>query len=500
MSETYALFTAIGDYRSQNLAVLPMYQMDLSLMKKALVKGLRVKEENIRICGSGGNVQASEFAMSVKNFHTLLSMEDTFIFYFSGHGRKDEIVFSDMSLKLHSVLSFIEKLVCKNKIVILDCCYSGGFAIRGPKQMKFEDTIKAFVGSGIAILASSASDQESRLDSEKKHSLFSGIVGTAMMSKRNVRKGLLSFEDICHEVFELMEVWNKAYPNKMQNPIFRSNMGGTIYFKVSDERPYVSKPVYSENDFYIIYSVKSLHTANIKRLCAFVLLKPAADISDLPQITKKIVRAIKNKNIYASKTWKRRFFKRSAQVVWCYFGRDESDMMRGCYFAHTVWAKDPELKRLYYRFDCKEIDGIGIFENTSYELIKKMQTPVITKEEFIRQNKELLSVIVSMAEHFIYDLREVDNKTVKIAKIQEQYQQWIQEVRRKFLKLTDIDAAPDDLYKWSEEIRNLAGYILDLSLLLEKEIGALEMWLIRKAIRDYYQSLEKLKQLEEKKE
>ena len=37
---------------------------------------------------------------------------------------------------------------------------------------------------------------------------------------------------------------------------------------------------------------------NIKRLCAFVLLKPAADISDLPQITKKIVRAIKNKNIY----------------------------------------------------------------------------------------------------------------------------------------------------------------------------------------------------------
>ena len=57
---------------------------------------------------------------------------------------------------------------------------------------------------------------------------------------------------------------------------------------------------------------------------------------------------------------------------------------------------------------------------------------------------------------------------------------------------------PDDLYEWTNEIANLAGWIVDLSLLLEDNVGERELWLINNAVRQYNESLIRLKSLEEK--
>lgn len=85
--------------------------------------------------------------------------------------------------------------------------------------------------------------------------------------------------------------------------------------------------------------------------------------------------------------------------------------------------------------------------------------------------------------------------------MQKKYGNWIKEVRIQFLKLTDGDIAPDDLHDWSGEIENLAGRILDISVLLENDrgngiIGERELWLINNAIAHYNESLEKLKEIE----
>lgn len=61
-----------------------------------------------------------------------------------------------------------------------------------------------------------------------------------------------------------------------------------------------------------------------------------------------------------------------------------------------------------------------------------------------------------------------------------------------------MDSPPDDLYDWANEIMGLAGWVLDISLLLEGEMGDREFWLINNSIRQYNESLVRLTSLEAK--
>lgn len=500
IGKVYAALVAVGDYSNLNATNLPTYNMDLAFMKNSLVQGLLVDPDNIRVLGNQGVVRAKDLALALKSFSEMLAEEDSLIFYFSGHGKRSELIFSDMSIKLDSVLDYLDKLHCKTKLVILDCCYSGDFQIDGPKQMAFGDTISSFAGSGIAIMASSAADEVSRLGIAKQYSLYTEIVGTAMMSKRKVRKGYLSLDDINAEVFQMMNIWNSQYPKKKQNPIYRSCLGGTIYFKVSEYIPYQQKNIHIKSYKYTVHSVKSLSTDRYKRICVFVLCEKADDLLLLSEITHEIAEYIKYENIFSSEAEERRFANTVAHAIWCYFGKDESDLIRHLHCAYTIWAKDEEMKKLYFKENrySQVIDGIFVYQNTSYAMLKKMQAPTVSREEFVSQNQKLLSEIVSMAEEFIFDLKEIVNRTIDVSTVQERYKKWILEVRSKYILLSDMDSPPDDLYDWANEIMGLAGWVLDISLLLEGEMGDREFWLINNSTRQYNESLVRLTSLEAK--
>ena len=131
------------------------------------------------------------------------------------------------------------------------------------------------------------------------------------------------------------------------------------------------------------------------------------------------------------------------------------------------------MRKLYFseRKNSQVYKGIYIWENDSYEMIKKIQVPTVTRSEFIEMNKKLLVSIVSLAEKFIVDMQEVANQIISIEEMQSKYGEWIREVKIQYLKLTDLDVAPIDLHDWSAEIESLAGRILDMSLLLENDKG-----------------------------
>ncbi len=497
----YAVLAAVGDYSKMNAVNLPTYENDFLFMKKSLVQGLMVDEENICTLGQQGNIRAKELAVTLKSFSKVISADDTLIFYYSGHGKRQNLVFSDTSIELNSLLNYFSKLKCKSKLIILDCCYSGDFQIEGSKQMTLTDTIRSFVGRGIAIMASSAADEVSRLGIGKQCSLFTEIIGSAMMSRRRVRKGYLSLDKINDEVLRMMDIWNEQYPEKKQTPIYRSNLGGTIYFKVADYIPYKQKNIYKETTKYTIYSVKPLSTNQYKRICVFVLYdNKKEDESMLSEITHEIVNVVKNKNIFSSEKQERRFINQTAHAIWCYFGKDESDLIQHLYYAYTIWARDDRAKKMYFKeYDNMQVvNEIYIKKNISYLMLKKMQVPSVSREKFILDNKRLLVEIISMAERFIFDLKELTNKTTSITKIQEEYKTWIMEVRKRYLFLSELDSVPDDLYEWTNEIVNLAGWIVDISLLLEGSVGERELWLINNAVRQYNESLIRLKSLEEK--
>lgn len=532
--EKYALLVSVGNYQKQNLVDLVTWKSDLDLIQRGLTQGLKLKEENLRALGSEGCVSVRELALAIQNFAKMLKKEDTFFFYFSGHGRNGELTFSDMGLALPSILAFIGELPCKNKIVILDCCYSGDFQTEGARRMSLEDSADSFAGHGMAILASSSANEVSRLDESGQYSLYTGIVNMAMLSRRNVRQGRISLHAIQQNIQELMEIWNNHYPEQRQQPIFRSNIGGTIYFEVEPwhpQKPQEIDGIHRENEFYTICSTKPLDTAKLKRLSVFVIAKRTSDgssdsqdlkdSSKISQLTKRIVEEICGTGHY--------------DAIWCYFGYDESDMIHHLYYAHSVWARNDELQKMYFRAskDSFVQDGICVVENTSYRMLRRMREENqagsaqsaerdsehsgnlgekapgklsgenLSEEEYVLETKKILVEVVSLAEKFLVSFQEVANHTISAEKVKVHYQEWSRRVKTLYLRLSDGAIPPDHLYAWTEQVVDVAGCVTDLAILLEEQNRSNQngfdergSWLMNHAVKQYYEGLEKLKEVE----
>lgn len=534
--EKYALLVSVGNYQKQNLVDLVTWKSDLDLIQRGLTQGLKLKEENLRVLGSEGCVSVRELALAIQNFAKMLKKEDTFFFYFSGHGRNGELTFSDMGLALPSILAFIGELPCKNKIVILDCCYSGDFQTEGTRGMSLEDSAESFAGHGMAILASSSANEVSRLDESGQYSLYTGIVNMAMFSRRNVRQGRISLHAIQQNIQELMEIWNNHYSEQRQQPIFRSNIGGTIYFEVEPwhpQKPQEINGIHRENEFYTICSTKPLDTAKLKRLSVFVIAKRTLDgssdsqdlkdSSKIAQLTKRIVEEICETGHY--------------DAIWCYFGYDESDMLHHLYYAHSVWARNDELQKMYFRSskDSFVQDGICVVENISYRMLRRMREENqagsaqsaerdlehsgnlgekapgklsganLSEEEYVLETKKILVEVVSLAEKFLVSFQEVANHTISAEEVKVNYQEWSRRVKTLYLRLSDGAIPPDHLYAWTEQVVDVAGCVTDLAILLEEQNRSNQngfdergSWLMNHAVKQYYEGLEKLKEVEKK--
>ena len=506
VNNIYALLIGVGDYKKMNIKDLPSYKMDLALIGSSLIAGLKCEKDHIRFMAgedNNGIVNMSSLAIAIKALRETLSDDDTFIFYFSGHGSFENLIFSDGGVDQQSVINFIDMMPCKNKIVILDCCHSGNFNTYNGNHIGIEQSVDEFVGHGIAVYASSAENEVSRLGPDGKHSMFTGALAAAMISPVIVHKGMIELGRLYEETQYLVKAWNKKYPDKAQNPIFRSNIGGTLFFKVSDYKPYEPGNYTLENEKYKIVNVKSISNVSEKRLCAFVILKNKSTVKELYPITKEIAGAIKYADIYSGKRDKLRFANKPAKAVWCYFGNDESDIINGNHEFYTIYASE-DVRGKYY---CENknmtiLKDICIFSNTSYELVKNIQKRTVTKEEYIKQCRNFLKLFIDRAQDFCTDLQEVENQKLTFMQLQVKYKQWVENVKHEYIRLSDMEIPPDDIHDWAEEILSLSGWVVDISIYLndcEKEGGVSESkrWLIKKAVRNYYDSLERLRVLEE---
>src|SRR5665648_923394 len=60
-------------------------------------------------------------------------------------------------------------------------------------------------------------------------------------------------------IFHFAELCNRKGKYNFQQPIFRANVGGTIFFDVEEHNPYKVAKIYEESDNYIIYAVEPVH-------------------------------------------------------------------------------------------------------------------------------------------------------------------------------------------------------------------------------------------------
>ena len=500
----YALLVAVGDYSKINIANLDCFREDEQLMKTALIKGLKIEEDRIRCLEEDGKVSAKSVAAALANFSGMLTSADSLIIYFSGHGNRESVYLSDGELGLSKIIRYIDNMPAKNKILILDCCHSGMAETGNKNSISDKEDLASYVGYGTAIIASSPAGELSWVDRSLGHSVFTDIVASTLQDRRLIRKGRISLDDIISEIRRSLDRWNLKNCKGKQQIIFRANIGGTVYFDVEEYNPYRRLTIYRENKDYIIYDVKPLNILDMKRLCAFIILKDKKIIEELPRITKDVAKQVRYANIANSRKMEKRFKGRSAQVVWCYFGLDESDMIRSLYFAYTIWAENDEIAEKYHKESkyAQVQDGIYIFTNTSYELIREIQSTTLTADEYMKKVKELYTRMISKTEKFIADIREVENGTVSYGEVFTDYRTWIKDIYRYYFELTDLPCPPDNINAWSEKVLSLAGWVMDIALILKQtgpggQITDNGEWIIRNALSRYNEDLEELLKLEE---
>ena len=493
----YALLAGVGKFNNEAVVDLPIYDNDCKLIRDALVRGLHFSPDNIRAVGDGGEVTGKSFTYALLNFKKALKEDDTFVLYYSGHGQNNALHFSDTLMELKSIIRVVDSLPAKRKWIILDCCHSG--AAKSPEvavvPRNLDMQLSDYVDHGTTIMASSGAEQKASFDGN--HSMYTGMLCKAIMSDETTRHGRKSLWDINNMVQYLMDVWNAENTEKVQYPVFRSSEIGSISFAV-EERPVDNSieslsPIFISDD-YILTSAISLSTSSVKRNCAFVMLKCDRTDENIIRVTNEVVNLVKGMNLDARHTGY------VAKVVWCYFGADASDMTKSNYFTYTIWSDDREQKRIHFRRNVNAhiVGDIYIFENGSYELIRKMNNPEMSVEDYMHDLNAAVSTIINMGEMFVRDITEVYNRTMGIEAFREAYSGWTKKVKNDYIRLSDMSSPPDEIYDLSEKVMELAGWLVDLGIYVEgdKELKAIDHWVIKNAIRRYHESIDSITRIQ----
>ncbi|MGO4498608.1 caspase domain-containing protein [Paenibacillus sp. 2RAB27] len=510
MSKTLALVVGVSNYYDSQTPNLPFCMNDVVEVRESLVNGLNIANEDIISLGESADVTTMDFIEALKKMSNLTSKEDNLIFYFSGHGggksgNQHCLAFTDGAISTQAIIQFLENVSAKGKAIFLDCCFSGNYSVDGASSHNINNTIDDFAGKGYAVLSSSNSIQSSYKHPDKSTSVFTSFLCDAFRDKLIVKQGTVSLNDIQKLVCLYSQVWSYRNPVKQQQPIFRANMGGTIRFKVHDYVPYQPNKIYEECDDYIIYDVKPSHSGVTKRYSVEVILKSPISLDEISKVSLEVTKKIRRAEVYNNADTQLLLSEKMANIIWIYFGRDDSDMIRKTYLCITTWVDDTQNKDWWYRVNSEDtfiIKNVHFKLLPYYESLRSLnQENMGSRERVILETREMLAILITLAERIIYQFNEYKNEILSEQELVDALESFISEVDRYYFKSTDFAIPPEDIKNWSEACSLLFGTIHDLSLYYNKKYLSQRTTANRKAcmemtISQYFSDVESVRKLE----
>lgn len=503
-----ALIVGVSDYSLQNGTNLPFCKNDIYAVKSALISGLKLNQEDIILCGETDIVKCSDFISALCKLMAVVEKDDTVIIYFSGHGKTENdehyLVFSDKLIKTQQIIEYLEKINAKSKILLLDCCLAGNFKVDCTAVFDINQTVEAFAGKGYAVIASCNAQQYSYGHPNKPISLFTSFLCEALTNPFIIREGKKSLHDIWKLLRMFLENWNKHHPADAQNPIYRANIGGTIFFEVEDYHPYIIREYFADCGSYIIYSVKPLHSGIAKRYHVQVVLKEPMSNSEIAAINKDIVEKVKWLNIYSSKRQEEKWRHKPANIVFCFFGLDETDLANSNYLCHTTWIDNTQDRDHWYRIgrNCEIINDIHFSFPSYYQTLKIFtEEHTGTEAHLIAETRTIIAQMVTLAERIIAIYNEFLNGSMCEDDFKKRVSIIIPELNRLYRREAGMDIAPNNLKAWSQQCANLAASIHNLTLYYNENAFSRRTAENRKAcmdisIKQYYKDIERLKAID----
>ena len=158
---------------------------------------------------------------------------DASLLYFSGHGSdKGHLVTpdykgKDLGVLMSEVLGYANNSKCKNKIIILDCCFSGKFG-----EVQAIQSNESLLGEGVTIMTASSSN-EPAMENEGQ-GVFTKLFAQALRGSASDITGRITPAGIYSFIDQSLGAWE-------QRPIFKTNI--SQFISIRDVEPRVPKAI-----------------------------------------------------------------------------------------------------------------------------------------------------------------------------------------------------------------------------------------------------------------
>lgn len=204
---------------------------------------------------------------------------DVALFYFSGHGTNfangylvtTDANSEDCGISMTDILTLANKSKIKNRVIILDCCFSGKFG------ESVTVSTESVLGEGLTIMAASQNYEFASESNQLKHSIFTNLLiqglkgGAADISGRITPASLYSYVD------QSLGAWE-------QRPVFKTN--SSTFLPLREIQPRVPKTTLRKLSKYF------LNPTDIYQL------DPSYEFTNSPDINHKLVEPYANdKNV-----------------------------------------------------------------------------------------------------------------------------------------------------------------------------------------------------------
>lgn len=222
---------------------------------------------------------------------------------------------------------------------------------------------------------------------------------------------------------------------------------------------------------------------------------------DISNINNKIVQQVRELEIYNNEQSERKWKTQLANIIFCYYGRDEFNIINSNYICNTTWIDETQDRNWWYKLSGNsEVINDVLFKFHSYHETLKIfqQKNTGEKNTLIYQTKEIISHLISLAEKVIGIYNEFLNETKTEKEFIQEINKLTPLIDKWYFTESELDIPPKEIKKWCSTCTALAGTIHDFTLFYNEKALATRSFNNRIACMNitkdrYYEDLETLR-------
>jgi len=240
----WAVLIGVNEYVDKaNYGRLHVCVKDVHAIREQFIAG-GFEPARIRLLADGTSELPTRdnILVALKAVADATEADDLLLFYYSGHGDKDEgesylvarngrrLVLSDTAVRVSRVKEIMEQAPARAKVIVLDACHSGAdIGGKGPKPMSSEFIRRVFEqAEGLAILASCKQGQVSYEWRAQERSVFTHFLLEALEGQADRdEKDLITVQDTNRHVTNGVKLWASQH-NVSQTPTLQTAIAGDI--------------------------------------------------------------------------------------------------------------------------------------------------------------------------------------------------------------------------------------------------------------------------------